>query len=147
MREIYAEYQCLRRATVLIQSYYKGYCQRKSYLCDRQKVVLVQSSVRMHLQRTKFLQKRSAVIAIQCRYRSFIIGQDVRQRFRQMKWAANRIQVVETVHFSRMFLLYFDQCQCPRNCTPTPQPNINPNLFSVDCCWVRGGVGAHFLRY
>ena len=24
---------------------------------------------------------------------------------------------------------------------PLPSPNINPSLLSVDCCWVRGGVG------
>ncbi|PFX15185.1 Abnormal spindle-like microcephaly-associated protein-like [Stylophora pistillata] len=92
MRKISAEYECLRRSIVLIQLYYRGYCQRKSYLCDRQKVVLVQSLVRMHLQRTKFLHKRTAVIVIQCRYRSFIIGQGVRLRFHLMKWAVTRIQ-------------------------------------------------------
>ena len=26
-------------------------------------------------------------------------------------------------------------------------PNINPNLLSIDCCWVRGGVGGQFPRY
>ena len=24
---------------------------------------------------------------------------------------------------------------------PLPWPNIHPNLLSIDCCWVRGGVG------
>ena len=24
---------------------------------------------------------------------------------------------------------------------PFPESNINPNLLSIDCCWVRGGVG------
>ena len=30
---------------------------------------------------------------------------------------------------------------------PLPWPNINPNLLLDDCCWVRGGVGARFLRH
>ena len=31
---------------------------------------------------------------------------------------------------------------------PSPtNPNSNPNLLSIDCCWIKGGVGAQFLRY
>lgn len=30
---------------------------------------------------------------------------------------------------------------------PLPLPNINPNLLSVNCCWIRGWVGAQLLRY
>ena len=36
-----------------------------------------------------------------------------------------------------------DQCQYLNNCIPTPPlplPNSNPDLLSVDCFWVRGGV-------
>ena len=36
-----------------------------------------------------------------------------------------------------------NQFQYLSNCLPTlPQPNIDPSLLSVDCCRVRGGVGA-----
>ena len=27
------------------------------------------------------------------------------------------------------------------------QPNINPNLLSIDCFWVREGVGGQLPRY
>ena len=30
---------------------------------------------------------------------------------------------------------------------PLPQPNINPKLLLVYCCWFRGGVGAHFFKH
>ena len=30
--------------------------------------------------------------------------------------------------------------------TYLPWPNINPNLSSVNCCWIRGRVGPQFLR-
>ena len=30
---------------------------------------------------------------------------------------------------------------------PLPLPNINLNLLSIDCCWVRGGVGGQLPRY
>ena len=30
---------------------------------------------------------------------------------------------------------------------PLPKPNIDPNLISIDCCWVRGGVGGQLPRY
>ena len=31
---------------------------------------------------------------------------------------------------------------------PSPtNPNSNPNLLSIDCCWIKGGVGTQFLRY
>ena len=30
---------------------------------------------------------------------------------------------------------------------PLPLPKINSDLLSVDCCWVRGGVGEQLLRY
>ena len=30
---------------------------------------------------------------------------------------------------------------------PSPKPTLNPNLLSVDCCWVKGGVGVQLLRY
>ena len=41
-----------------------------------------------------------------------------------------------------------NQFQYLSNCLPTlPQPNIDPSLLSVDCCWVRGGVGAQLLKY
>ena len=29
---------------------------------------------------------------------------------------------------------------------PLPLPNINPNLLSVDCRWVKGGVGTQLLE-
>ena len=35
-----------------------------------------------------------------------------------------------------------------RTYAPTPPLTQHyPNLFSVDCCWVRGGVGAQSSRY
>ena len=41
-----------------------------------------------------------------------------------------------------------DQCQYLGKCPPTPpQPNINLNLLSIDCCWVWGGVGGQLSRY
>ena len=41
-----------------------------------------------------------------------------------------------------------DQRQYPSNCIPTsPLTNINSNLLSDDCCWVRGWVGAQMLGY
>ena len=30
---------------------------------------------------------------------------------------------------------------------PLPWPNINLKLLSIDCCWVRGGVGEQLPRY
>ena len=30
---------------------------------------------------------------------------------------------------------------------PLPQPNINPKLLSIDCCWFRGEVGGLLPRY
>ena len=41
------------------------------------------------------------------------------------------------------------QYQYLGNCPPTPPPppNINPNLSSIDCCQVRGGVGGQLPRY
>ena len=30
---------------------------------------------------------------------------------------------------------------------PSPNPTFTPNLLSIDCCWVRGGVGGQLLRY
>ena len=30
---------------------------------------------------------------------------------------------------------------------PLPLPNINLNLLSIDCCWVRGGVVGQLPRY
>ena len=46
--------------------------------------------------------------------------------------------------FLRVFLLLPQRVSCMRKVlVPTlPQPNIDPSLLSVDCCWVRGGVGA-----
>ena len=33
------------------------------------------------------------------------------------------------------------------NLYPLPLTNINPNLLSVDCCWVREGAGVQLPRY
>ena len=30
---------------------------------------------------------------------------------------------------------------------PSPNPNINPKLLSIDCYWVNGGVGGQLPRY
>ena len=30
---------------------------------------------------------------------------------------------------------------------PLAKPNINPNLLSIDCCWVKGRVGGRLPRY
>ena len=30
---------------------------------------------------------------------------------------------------------------------PLPKPNINLNLLSIDCCWIRGGVGGQLPKY
>ena len=30
---------------------------------------------------------------------------------------------------------------------PLPKPNINLNLLSIDCCWIRGGVDGQLPRY
>ena len=41
-----------------------------------------------------------------------------------------------------------DQYQYLENYPPIPpQPNINPKFLSIDCCWVRGGVGGQLPRY
>ena len=45
--------------------------------------------------------------------------------------------------------IFLDQDQYLRNCAPTPPlplPNINPNLLSVDCRWVKGGEGTQLLE-
>ncbi|XP_044174469.1 abnormal spindle-like microcephaly-associated protein homolog isoform X2 [Acropora millepora] len=92
MKKTYREYQCLKHATIVIQSYFRRHQQRQEYLRERQKVIVVQSLLRMRLERTRFQQKRLAAIAIQRWYRSHIIGQAVRHRFRLMQFAAGTIQ-------------------------------------------------------
>ena len=50
--------------------------------------------------------------------------------------------------FSSVVDTVLNKFQYLSNCLPTlPQPNIDPSLLSVDCCWVRGGVGAQLLKY
>ena len=48
-------------------------------------------------------------------------------------------------HFVLIFWIYISIWATAH--LPLPQPNINPNLLSIDCCWVRGGVGGHLPRY
>ena len=93
MKKIYEEYHLLKDSSVVIQSHFRRYLQRRAYLRDRQKVILAQSLVRMHLERNSFLQKRSAAIVIQRRYRSYIFGKAVRRRYQLILSAATTIQV------------------------------------------------------
>lgn len=93
MKKSYEEYHCLRNATVMIQSHFRRHRQRLAYLRERQQVILAQSVARMRLERTRFLRKRSATIVIQRRYRSYIFGKAVCQRYQLMRSAATAIQV------------------------------------------------------
>jgi len=92
MKKICEEYHRLRKATIVIQSHFRRHQQRRAYLCERRSVIQIQSVMRMHLERKRFLQKRSAAIVIQRRYRSYIFGKMVRQRYQMMRWAATTIQ-------------------------------------------------------
>ncbi|CAH3024578.1 unnamed protein product [Porites evermanni] len=84
MKKTYKEYQDLRDATVLIQSYFRRHSQRQAYLYEKQMVVLTQSLLRMRLERNRFLQKRSAAIVIQRHYRLWIFGKEIRHRYLMM---------------------------------------------------------------
>ncbi|XP_068734820.1 abnormal spindle-like microcephaly-associated protein homolog [Montipora capricornis] len=106
MRRTCREYQRLKHATVVIQYYFRRHQQRQDYLRKKRKVVLAQSVVRMRLERTRFLQKRQAAIVIQRRYRSYIFGDDIRQRYRLMLFATVTIQcwwraILERLWFTR----------------------------------------------
>ena len=50
-------------------------------------------------------------------------------RFQSLSTSRINISIWETAHL------------------PLPKPNINLNLLSIDCCWIRGGVGGQLPRY
>ena len=61
----------------------------------------------------------------------------------QYNWWTNESQVslaIEIIHHGVWHKRFLDECQHLTKYTLTPpQPNINPNLLSVDCL-VKGGV-------
>ena len=45
------------------------------------------------------------------------------------------------------FNRWYQVCSVSEQLSTSPKPTLNPNLLSVDCCWVKGGVGVQLLRY
>ena len=59
-----------------------------------------------------------------------------------MKQKVNQIAKPQTKYIGIL-----DQYQYLGNCLPTPPlTNIYLNLLSIDCCWVKGGVGGQLPR-
>ncbi|GAB1599350.1 spindle-like microcephaly-associated homolog [Argonauta hians] len=91
-RRIAADYHKVKKAIIVLQSYYRMYSQRKQYHNQLNAVHVLQAAVRMHQEKQKYLSYRRSAIKIQQWYRNITLAKIQRKKFLKEKQACIQIQ-------------------------------------------------------
>ncbi|XP_053324917.1 abnormal spindle-like microcephaly-associated protein isoform X2 [Spea bombifrons] len=86
------KYLLLKRATITVQSYYRGMIVRRKIVEMRRSAVTIQSLFRMHRMRVEYQETRLAAISIQRRCRALWTGREVRKNYLRLRKAACVLQ-------------------------------------------------------
>ncbi|XP_035509967.1 abnormal spindle-like microcephaly-associated protein [Morone saxatilis] len=95
------QYQCTRRAAVLLQAAYRGQQVRKEIAHRHQAATVIQSVFRKHREVVKFQAMRLSAIIIQRYYRSCILQRQVREKFIKIKQSTIILQAAYRGHCVR----------------------------------------------
>ncbi|XP_052446988.1 abnormal spindle-like microcephaly-associated protein homolog [Carassius gibelio] len=93
-RRVYAEYTEIKRATIVLQSAYRGNRARQELQKKNKAATLIQSVIRAHRCRQKFLALKHAAIVIQQRHRALAFGLLERNHYVNLRQATITLQAI-----------------------------------------------------
>uniref|UniRef100_A0A8C1XCX3 Abnormal spindle microtubule assembly n=1 Tax=Cyprinus carpio TaxID=7962 RepID=A0A8C1XCX3_CYPCA len=91
-RRVYAEYTEIKRATIVLQSAYRGKRARQELQKKNKAATLIQSVIRAHSCRQRFLALKRAAIVIQQHHRAFTLGRLERSHYVHLRQATITLQ-------------------------------------------------------
>uniref|UniRef100_A0A9J7ZY88 Assembly factor for spindle microtubules n=1 Tax=Cyprinus carpio carpio TaxID=630221 RepID=A0A9J7ZY88_CYPCA len=93
-RRVYAEYTEIKRATIVLQSAYRGKRARQELQKKNKAATLIQSVIRAHSCRQRFLALKRAAIVIQQHHRGLALGRLERSHYILLRQATITLQAI-----------------------------------------------------
>uniref|UniRef100_A0A8C2CA62 Abnormal spindle microtubule assembly n=1 Tax=Cyprinus carpio TaxID=7962 RepID=A0A8C2CA62_CYPCA len=93
-RRVYAEYTEIKRATIVLQSAYRGKRARQELQKKNKAATLIQSVIRAHSCRQRFLALKRAAIVIQQHHRGLALGRLERSHYVHLRQASITLQAI-----------------------------------------------------
>ncbi|CAH2311669.1 abnormal spindle-like microcephaly-associated [Pelobates cultripes] len=91
-REHQKKFKTMLRATVCIQTFYRGAKVRKELLLNQRMATKIQSTFRMYRSRKLYQETQSAATVVQTWYRSVVICRQTRASYLELRWSTIRLQ-------------------------------------------------------